>query len=243
MLKQLLNKVTPRFERALNKRNLSGMVRAVVQGQEISLPFGRCNDSCVGVKSAPRRGRWSRVPRRRANRPGTRARTRARQRLGMWESDELRPPAELASPGHHHRGNTRWPARRGRRCWVSRGRTGAAGAGARAWAGTGRRLRPGKRDEGWLAAQHHTDPDCFGVGLVPVGGFLRRTDGILGFEAPDTVESLGARRTKRVAVHPHLDQCRSSMSEARARCFAWCDSILSMSLVGDLADFICSEVR
>lgn len=243
MLKQLLDKVTPRFERVLNRRNLSNMVRAVVQGQEISLPFERCNDPYVRVKSAPRRGRWSRVPRRRANRPGTRARTRARQRLGVWESDELRPSAELASPGHHHRGNTRWPARRGRRGWVSRGRTGAAGAGARAWAGTGRRLGPGKRDEGWLAAEQHTDPDCFGVGWVPVGGFLRRTDGILGFEAPDNLESLGARRTKGVAVHPHLDQCRSSRSETRARCFAWCYSILSISLVGDLADFICSKVR
>lgn len=240
MLKQLLDKVTPRFPRVLNRRMLSGMARVVVQGQEISLPFGRCNDPYVRVKSAPRRGRWSWVPRRRANGPGTRARTRARQRLGMWESDELRPPAELASPGHHHRGHTRWPARRGRRSWVSRGRTGAAGAGARAWAGTGRRLGPGKGDEGWLAAEQHTDPNCFGVGWVPGGGFLRGTDGALGFEAPDTLESLGAWRTEGVAVHPHRDQCRSSRSETSARCFDWCVSILSMLWIGDLAYFTCS---
>lgn len=144
-------------------------------------------------------------------------RTRARRRLGPWESDEPRSPTELASPSHHHRGPARWPARRGRRGGVSRRRTGAAGTGARAWAGTGRRLRPGKGDEGWLAAEQHTDPDCFGVGWVSRGGFLRGTDGVFGFEAPDALDSLGARRTEGVAVHPHRDQCCSSRSVTSAR--------------------------
>lgn len=169
------------------------------------------------VKLPPRRSRRrSGVSRRRtrSNRTGARTGTRARRRLGPWESDEPRLSAELVSPSCH-RGPARRPARRGRRGGNPWGRARVDWSRARTRTRAGRRLRPGKRDNGWLAADKHTDPNGFGVGCVSRGGFLRGADGVLGFEAFDTLESLGARRTEGVAVHPHRDR---SLFEVRSKC-------------------------
>lgn len=101
--------------------------------------------------------------------------------------------------------------RRGRHSWRWADRSRA-----RARPGTGGWLRTGKGDDGWLAADEHTDPNRIGIGRFSPGGFLRGMDGALGFEAAHSLKSLGARRTVGVAVHPHRGQLRFSRPETSA---------------------------
>lgn len=176
---------------------------ASTEGREIPRSFRITQPSPYKIESSPRRRRRSGVSRRRADWPGARARARTGWRLGPGEGHEPRLSTELASVVRH-RGPVSRPARRRRRGRHSRGR--ADGPRARARPGTGGRLRTGEADDGWLAADEQADSNCVGVDGVAPGGFLRSMDRVLGFEAIDSLENPGARRTKGSAVHPHRGQ-------------------------------------
>ncbi|KAK2600546.1 hypothetical protein N8I77_010073 [Diaporthe amygdali] len=163
------------------------------------------------VESSPRRRRWCGDPGRRArgDRPGARPGTWAWWWLRSRKRDKPRPAAEVAFL-IRERYPIRWPTRCGRRGRHSRWRAWGNGAWTRPWARTRGWLRPGECDDSWLAAHEHPDFHCSGNCWVFGGGFPCSTDVVFGFDAFDTVRSLGAQSTESVAVHSHGVGRRSS---------------------------------